>query len=452
MSKKTRWYSGFSYKGKPQKLVEVIARKVSEHELSSYVPLIRIEKKAKKGQFYFFLAIESEQPGEYPEQVKNNLITPLPCFKYPISGTIGFDYEQIKPMVGTAHEVHDYVNLIPYKVNTTYEEEDPFATFWLDSPPQEYQREAPEKYQDLLYWLSGTGQGSWRLFQQACQTLNINHPTRIMRRLKLLGHLETSNNGKNWSITPTCLVYTNSKQGYHNYFLCGQQSPILLKELEKFSNKKIIKQPLNYAPPCQIFSFSDSINLGEVIDSIKHQLGLTIYQTGNVAEKLANLLPLLSEWSLKLNTLGGIVKSNYSWKYYHNGEFINYLLPKPTGMYQMCSSQRGDKPILTLFYEAETDTWRQGDWYGLRFLALQKQGEKCLVRYEQENLRLAIPYAQRWPELYERALVLASGRLPKYQQSEAKNLWLIYENISWDLVQILTQKLGVIGDEVISNV
>jgi hypothetical protein len=443
MSKKTRWYSGFSYKGKPQTLVTLISQKVNDYDLSKYIPLIRIEKKAKKGQFYFFVAIESEQPGEHPSQVKDYLI-PLPCFQYPIKGKPSFTYEEIKPMVGVAHEVHDYTNPIPYEVAPSLESEDPFASFWVSYPAEEYQLESAQKYQDLLYWLSAYGRGSWELFKQVCQTLNILHPTRVIRRLKLLGHLETSANGKQWSIAPTTLVHLNSAGGCSNFILCGQQSPILLKQLKRFAKIYAVEQHLPYAPSVKIISFSESIVLTEVIDTIKQELGLSIYNAGNAALTLSSILPSLKEWQLGLNSLPGIVNSLYDWKYYQNGDFIPCSLPQLPGLYQMWSSEKSDKPILTIFYEAQTDTWRQGDWYGLRFLALQIEKQECIARYEKDSLRLAIPCAQRWPELYERALVLASGKLPKYKETEGGNLWLIYENISFALVEILTQKLGVI--------
>lgn len=97
---------------------------------------------------------------------------------------------------------------------------------------------------------------------------------------------------------------------------------------------------------------------------------------------------------------------------------------------------------MTLFYNSETETWRQGDWYGLRFLALHYSKQTCIVRYDSATARLAIPFSQRWSQLYERVLVLTSGKLPSYNTTE-QNLWLIYENVPLDIVQKLTAKLHV---------
>lgn len=56
--------------------------------------------------------------------------------------------------------------------------------------------------------------------------------------------------------------------------------------------------------------------------------------------------------------------------------------------------------------------------------------------------RLAIPIYQRWPEIYERALVLASGQLPTYQGS-----WLLYDKVEREVVRQLTKKLNVKWEE-----
>ena len=74
----------------------------------------------------------------------------------------------------------------------------------------------------------------------------------------------------------------------------------------------------------------------------------------------------------------------------------------------------------------------------MRFLALQVAGDQCPVQYDGETGRFAVPAAWRWPELYERSLVLASGRLPKRRDE-----WIIYESVSCRLVELLTPKLSL---------
>jgi hypothetical protein len=97
-------------------------------------------------------------------------------------------------------------------------------------------------------------------------------------------------------------------------------------------------------------------------------------------------------------------------------------------------------PDYSYFYEADTQTWRKGDWYGLRFLDLyhSKVLQDCHYRADQKQLQVC--YHQRWPQLYERALVLASGYLP---QVSSDRLWLRYHNITPELTSCLTQKLSL---------
>lgn len=52
------------------------------------------------------------------------------------------------------------------------------------------------------------------------------------------------------------------------------------------------------------------------------------------------------------------------------------------------------------------------------------------ARYVIATERLAIPVSQRWLEIYESELVLASGQLPTCQ-----GLWLLYENVGLEVVR-----------------
>jgi hypothetical protein len=59
--------------------------------------------------------------------------------------------------------------------------------------------------------------------------------------------------------------------------------------------------------------------------------------------------------------------------------------------------------------------------------------------------RLALLYSQRWPEIYERVLVLASGYLPQFVEEEM-HLWLIYEGIDSVLLNLMIQKLKLMRE------
>ena len=99
---------------------------------------------------------------------------------------------------------------------------------------------------------------------------------------------------------------------------------------------------------------------------------------------------------------------------------------------------------LTVFFDAGAESGRRllrGEWYGLRFLALRRSGKylKAMWRDEDGGL-LAVPYRQRWPLLYERALVLSTGLLPR---RHPENGLLYYQGIPLALATSIAEPLGV---------
>jgi len=436
MTKIQRWYRGFLYKGNPKQLIEEVSKHIQHQNISQYVPLLRLEKGAtSRKSFYFFLAIESSTLGEIPLEIDNSNLLKFPCFKFSaVPGNKSFTYEQIKSMVGAAHEVYDYTNPIPYQPVEKVTYDNPFDAS-ASSPINQSSPDIEtlsQRYEHLLYWLSTLGSGTWESFKKACDALRLEEPKRILRRLRLLGHIECSSDGTRWSMAPTALVKIKSDSP--EFLLCGQRSIKLLKELEKYTDIISSHQSRRDAPPCLRLNLSD-------FNIITSQF--PILYAGEVSSRLAEIIPNLDIWMQNLRSLQGIVPSIYEWKRFDGNDFVSCISPNQTGMYQMWRIEESDRPSYTLFYDQESASWRQGDWYGLRFLALQHSGFECIARYDRASGRLAIPVSQRWPEIYERALVLASGQLPTYQNS-----WLVYENVPMEVISLLTDKLNVKCSEV----
>lgn len=436
MPRVQRWYKGFSYTGNSKRLVEQISEQVQRHNLSKFVPLVRIQKGVKRGMFYFFIAIESFQIGEIPTEIQSILLR-LSFFQYPIKGSPGLTYEQIKPMVGAAHDVYDYTNPIPYQPVQEITYDNPFNLI-ISLPINHISPDIEalsHRYEQLLYWLSVLGSGTWESFKKACDALRLEEPKRILRRFRLLGHIESSPDGLRWSAAPTALVKVKSQ--FPEFILCGQRCLNLLRQLEQYTVLTYSHQSRGDAPPCirlQLTNPNLITNQFPVIDA------------GEASSRFAEILPNLATWQQSLRSIQGIVRSLYEWKRFDGNDFVECIFCGQTGMYQMWAREESDRAHLTLFYDSETATWRQGDWYGLRFLALHYSDQQCIARYDPATARLAIPFSQRWPELYERALVLASGRLPGYQRTE-ESLWLIYENVGLELAAQLTKKLYVTCEE-----
>ncbi|MEH1768412.1 MAG: hypothetical protein V7L27_29600 [Nostoc sp.] len=433
-----RWYKGFSYRGNPQELIEQISKQVQRHNLGNFVPLLRVEKGVKSRKpFYFFLALESLQKGDIPTEVQSTLLK-LPFFKSTIPGNPSFSYEQIKPMVGVAHDVYEYTNNIPYQPVQELTCDNPFDLIESVSINNSFiDIDISRRYEQLLYWLSALGGGTWESFKKGCEVLQLQEPKRILRRLRLLGHIESSLDGKRWSAAPATLVKINSQLNSQEFILCGQRCISWLTQLEKYAEIIPLSQPTGNAPPCIRLKVNERNRITEQFP---------IIDTGDISSRLADILPDMTIWQQSLRSVPGIVPSLYEWMRFDGNDFVERTFQNETGMYQMWNREGSDFSRMTLFYEAETDTWLQGDWYGLRFLALHYSDRLLIAHYDSTTARLAIPFSQRWPELYERALVLASGFVPIYHKTE-QNLWLIYENIAPNLAEKLTKKLYINCDE-----
>src|SRR5579871_6773756 len=175
----SRWYEGFACYGKPQAIMSQISNLVYRYNLGKYVPVARVEKKARGGQFYLFLAIDSPVIGEVPQEVRSQLYNILPALRTSLKKP--FMFEEIRPFVGAEHDIRDYAGRIPYlwKSDPLVSDDDPFD---LDTPIQPLSdRENGEdflvrtqNYDHLLFWLSAVGSGSRDIFRRTCQAIGLD--------------------------------------------------------------------------------------------------------------------------------------------------------------------------------------------------------------------------------------------------------------------------------------
>lgn len=437
---RTRWYMGFKQKTnklKPEHLIEVISKSVQSSNLVQYLPLLRIEKKPK-GEYYFFVAIESLKIGNIPSEV-DSFIKDLKekCFNFPVDKRRNqFTIDQIKPMVGVAHDVQDYTNPIPYRSQPKTIPESPLILV----PNSESQtlsdeqiRQFSTKHEHLLYWLSASGSGTWESFKKTCEILDLSEPRRILRRLKLLKHLTTSDNGSKWQVNPPSLVQvdTDSETGDRTFWLFGQRSHPFLQKLKTFGSLKERHQPRGEAPwriklilPSQI---TDEI-LSQRMQTYGYSVKFTQFQS----------ILSLDSWQNGLTRIEGILTFDFDLKIFDGANFVDCTFQNQTGFYQFWTRASNPQLKYTFFYDQNRESWFQGDWYGLRFLAILSIGQNKEVYYDHEKKTLAIPISQRWPELYESYLVMASGILPTY-----KDGFLIYDRICLRLAREISDVLGL---------
>lgn len=434
-----RWYIGFETRVSSIDLSDRLGRLVRQHRLGDFITRVCYEIQEGNKSYYYFIGVISDEKDYIPQEkhrVFYNMLKELRLYDLKIY----VYYDQIQHMVSKEVESFNFRQIKMAHLNK-YLREDPFD-FTTTTKESAYLEGDPKPvFNKLLFCLSAYGRGTWQQFQTMCVELGIDstgkYARRVVRRLRSLGHIELSRDGRNWFVTPPCLVQLESKDQQYQVFLAGQRSSRLLETLQQQTYVMTTAQPYRNAPEQVLVTFSNESMARAFADDYSRQHH-PIYLAGYAGLKMANILPSLDEWEATLPILS-IVKGNYSFERWANGEFESLPLPQETGMYRLThNSKRFEHPQLTLYYNAETDTWRRADWYGVRFLTLQRTETSTNVHYDSARHELAIALEQRWPDLYERSLVLASGQLPSFRNDHA-----IYNNISATQAHILADKLGV---------
>jgi hypothetical protein len=435
------WYKGFFYQGDFQNIVEFMENLVRRKSLYEDLDhLLIVSGIGFNQENCFFIPINSIKM-KIPTNIQKNVVDVLLKKRHFIIQEINqvFYYNEVMALTRSQEQVqvHQFIpHSIPYQSAAQIREHR--SPFEATLRPSAVQTLTPADIETksincdrLLYWLSALGSGTWDSFTKVCDTLQIDEPKRILRRLRLLGHIESSVNGKRWSVAPTTLVKIESNSDNPEYILCGQRSLKLLDHLKKYAQLKFIPQPGGAAPHCIRLQVCDPHLITKNSD-------FPVVNVGEASLQLAELLPDIKIWQEQLTTLPGIVPSLYQWQKFNcQTNQFEESYPEETGLYEL---RREANPNYrrTLFYDRERNAWLQGDWYGLRFLCLQHSGQECRAHYNGDTNRLTIKDTQRWPEIYELALVLASGLLPSYQTSG-----LGYENAGVEQVVLLSDRLYV---------
>ncbi len=430
-----RWYAAFRCFGKAELILKQISQKIHSEDLGRYVPRVCFEKGPKK-QFFLFMAIDSAAPGEPPEALQGLLR--LPALKSPfcIHGRLQpFSREEIKPMVSAEIDVHDYARTIRW-VARHEDAEDPFGLIPATNQPSVQDRSEP--FSHLMLWLSAVGMGTFPIFRAGCQSLSLSDSTtpasRIFRRLRLLGHVESSNDGHHWSVAPSVLAQIARYDGDIEFAFCGGRDAKLIQALKEACVVKEEGQPNGAGPALIKVCFQNEAAVETAVSELAPRYGLKAVPA---AELFAQRVPDLMAWCAGLLPVEGIVPALFNLRMFDDSGFADCIFTGTGGFYEFrrADSVRGD---YYLYYDAHRDKWIRGDWYGLRFLALHGRGALQEVRFDPSSGSLAVRQTERWPELYERVLVLCSGRLPTINAG-----WLVYSNVPKDIAKSLTEKLGI---------
>jgi len=435
-----RWYICLQTRRSPVELTDRLSKLVRQYGLSEFITRACYEKGAgnkKQGEYYYFIGVISEEKGVIPDDKNNVLHTVLSQLSLYNIG-LYVDYDEIQPMASKEIEGFNFRQIKMVRLNK-YLPNDPFD-FAASAEDSNIAEDTKPVFNQLLFCLSAYGRGTWQQFRAICVEIGIDstgeYARRISRNLRALGHIELSRDGQNWFAAPSCLVQIDDGDHQYHTFLAGQRSPRLLEMLQRETHVTITSQPYSNAPERVLITFPDESAALAFADDYSRQHH-PIRSAGYAGLKIASVLPSLDGWETTLPILS-IVKGNYHFEKWVDSGFESMSLPQDSGMYRLTHvSERFEHPQLTLYYDADTGIWRKADWYGIRFLALRRTGSSCDVHYDPVQHDLAVSRDQRWPDLYERSLVLASGQLPVFHGNHA-----IYSNISASQAHLLTGKLG----------
>ena len=442
-NKMARQYIAVRAVGNPVYILDRIRQSVQSENLTRVIPAVKFEKRSR-GEFYYFLGMEGQridfldlvqtifEQWDLPGNIIPALLTP----------------DEIKSMVSqTELETHS-LNALTYKSLWSSDFNDPFDL--SDAFSNAETVGAPslgDQYNRLLHWLSATCEGTWQTFKNVCSVLqlvdDVNTARSIFRRLTLLGYIESSENGRKWSICPTTLVQCATDQDV--YILAGQQTPMLIEQLMEHYEVELLPQPNYQGPSCVRVNgtFTDDVALN----------GFNIVHAGTVSVQLAQLLPDLDRWKDLLPAIDRLSTTTYDIEIWNGRKYIqcdnfyerNGRYCGDSGLYRLAKQAKNNPYQIVLYFDEPSQRWLRGDWYGLRFLTYHSAGRQFEVKYDSSANEVLIPVEEHWPLLYERALVLASGILPVRSGNSG---WLKYSGISSELVQLLTDRLNVSITEV----
>ncbi|WP_407538661.1 hypothetical protein Q0M94_10795 [Deinococcus radiomollis] len=398
-----RWYQAYSTFGRAPQVIEEVARFIRNEKLVDTVVSLRVERAAGQ-QFFLFLTLETEHWGTLSEEVQDTL-SECKHLRSPIPEA--FTLEQIASMVSGDLQLKSLGQSLEYRrvIRETYE--DPFDTearvLLMDA---ELPDGAGEK---LLWFLSASGSGSWPTFRNACSALGMDgsQATRLARHLRLLGHLEVLAGGR-WTVAPPAVVEVELTAGGVRRYLTGARDARLAEG-----------------------DSSDSQAGGPDFRQVKDPGERRVLH--HPGQRLAERLPDSAGFRQTLEVLGSVNAHALTVQRFDGQRFTPCDDVAEDGLYALTLPDGR-----TIHALGSNQTWRRGEFFALRFLALEAMGLLGPWRYAAASQELAVRHEERPPELYERCLVLSSGHLPEHRGG-----WLVYRQVPIPLVDRLATLLGL---------
>ncbi|MEA3277367.1 MAG: hypothetical protein U9Q81_19210 [Pseudomonadota bacterium] len=417
--------------------LERIRSHIRDEHLAHRYPVVRYERPQRGrtrggGELYLFLGIDLA-PDEGTKLA--------PAGDREFLKRIGFrrlspqllEGAQIKPMTATS-EVSMEGFWFRYK-ETEIPPPPPTLEQWEETVGGQADEVIDDRpFEQLLWWLSARGKGSWSEFAAAIEMLELCSdylsPAGIARNLVLLGHLESRAQDNRWSVAPRCWVTPILEDDVG--FLAGARGPGDDSLADGIESAERSIQP-GGAGPARIAMPEDAL---EALDDLE--------PAGPAAQILADFLPSLPDWVAGLSrldrpSLGGGTLQRFDGRTWQPDQSLRETdtgYRGPSGLYRFLGE--ANRLLWQALFDSANQRWHRADLTGLKFAALALEtGERLRVTLDPPTQDLLVPVSQRWPLLYERALVLASGWLPAYDRG-----YLRYRRVGEALARHLADRLG----------
>lgn len=426
-------YRGIRCRGRPDIVVAEVSQIVHRTPgLRRLVPRVCHEKIRARGnvEFYLFVGHVSTENdddettvGDFFEKIAEQhwFGTALPE---------EFQREQIKTMAGQDVRVEEFARRLRYEPLVVPDAGDPFAEE-EDEELSLGEVELTQRFDRLLVWMSAHAEGSFATLDSARRALGIEIDTRrVLRALRLLGHCETSRDGGRWSIAPSTLAPTEDDC----FVLTGGRDAALLQALREQFQTEEMTQPAGAGPSAFRVRTAEPGDLSS----------LGVHVVSQADRALAAALPRVNGWGAMLEDVP-FDPTGFTIRRLDGGLFEDVgPFEGKAGLYKFERTGPQTRPF-HLFFSPELG-WRRGEWTGLRFLARLWEFEKAGCTFDAETQRLFVPVDWRWPEIYERALVLSSGQLPT-RDDRGTGAWLVYASIERELLDLLQPRLELEVDD-----
>lgn len=422
--------------GKRRAVIGRVKSMVRAMHRSLELPMIRFNANLPGNTFFLGLAVNDpscgdEAPPEYVDELFRRLGMPLSQVErtwWPQRG------EQVEHFLRGFSECDHLTSPLTFEPLPTPR----LAASLADAEEVEATHDS-ESYDHLLWWCSCKEFGTVAQVAALADGLGLTalegSVWAVLKRMSLLGHLDVFQDQDRawvWRIAPLTVV-TNAPDGAA--FLAGAQSGRLRKQL--VDSLGAVLETTNGGP------LRVSISTGN-LNELESTISFAPRRIAGASARWAELLPKIQDWQANLVSDPAVASEphQYGFERYVGGRFVAVNGQEmPSGFYRV---QRVGQQFVPRYLLRTTDRcWLNGDFATLRFLSIAVGDQKPQARLCDDGT-LVVPLVQRWPSLYERALVLASGQLPTTRSSgDRAGRLLAYRSIPDDAARKLASKLNV---------